>query len=155
MTLTSLYPDQEEGLNAYKKVFGTLQRMTPTDSDIEIVLTPFYDDETNEASYVDVSGRKPNSKDSPLSESLAIEFVPWTQWLGMTISSDTSKDFSELEIISHCLYELTFAGYDEKEIQRQFSSLKSIVDEYKNRTVEKKQKNTESSGDYVPEENDE
>lgn len=155
MTLTSLYPDQEEGLEAYKKVFGFLQDMTPTDSDIEIVLTQCYDDETNEESYVDVSGRKQNNDDFQLTESLAIEFVPWTRWLGMTVSSDTSKQFSELEIISYCLYEMTFVGYDEKEIQRQFSIIKSTVDEYKNMTAEERQKNSKPLDDFLQELNDE
>ncbi len=155
MTLTSLYPDQKEGLEAYEKVFGTLQRMSPTDSDIEIVLSLCYEDETNEVSYVDVSGRKKNSKDSQLTESLALEFVPWTQWLSMTISSETSKHFNELEIISHCLYEMTFVGYDEEKIQRQFSLIQATVDDYKNMTVEERQTNSKPLDDFLQELNDE
>ena len=58
MTFTSLYPDQNESHEAYKKVYDTLQQMTPVESEIEIILQQRYDNATNEKSYVDVSGSK-------------------------------------------------------------------------------------------------
>lgn len=155
MTLTSLYPDQNEGLEAYKKVYGILQQTVPTNSEIEIVLQQCYDDETNEESYFDVSGLKRDSQNLQLTNSLAIEFVPWTEWLGMTVSSDALNQFSELEIISHCLYEMTFVGYDETEIQKQFSIIETTFEEYKNMTKEEKQKNLKSLDDFLKELNDE
>ena len=58
MTFTSLNPDQNESHEAYKKVYDTLQQMTPVESEIEIILQQRYDNATNEKSYVDVSGSK-------------------------------------------------------------------------------------------------
>jgi hypothetical protein len=148
MTLISLYPDQQDGLPAYEKVYLKLQGLMPVESYIEIVLQQCYDDESGEVLYVDVSGRRNENKDQLLTESLAIEFVPWNKWLGMVISEDTLKNFNQLEIISHCLYEMTFAGYDEKEIQRQFSAIRSTVEEYKNMSEEERRKNTKTLDDF-------
>lgn len=67
----------------------------------------------------------------------------------MTLSSNTLKQFSELEIISHCLYEMTFMGYDEKEIQKQLSIIKTTVEEYKNMTAEERQNNSKSLDNFL------
>lgn len=155
MTLTILYPDQNESLPAYEKVHNILLKMEPADSETEIVLQQCYDDETNEESYVDVSGIKKDNQNLQLAESLAIEFVPWVQWLGMTVSSSTLKQFTELEIISHCLYEMTFMGYDEKEIQKQLSDIKTTAEEYENMTPEERKNNSKSLDDFLKELDDE
>jgi len=36
----------------------------------------------------------------------------------MDISEESLADFSEKEIIVHCLYEMTFVGFSEEEIQK-------------------------------------
>lgn len=60
----------------------------------------------------------------------------------MGIDKLTLKEFTELEIIAHCLYELTYAGYDEIEIQEEFDKIKGTQEEYKNLTVEEKKAKT-------------
>ncbi len=147
IVLTNLYPNQKESLTAYEKVYAILLQMEPTDSDIEIVLQQCYDDETNEEIYVAVSGLK---KDNP-TEGLAIEFVPWTEWLGMTVSNDALKQFNQLEIISHSLYEMTFMGFDEIEIQKQLSEIKKTAEEYENMTPEERKNNSTSFEDFLKE----
>ncbi len=119
--------------------------MTPIDSDIRIILEQCFDEESYEESTVDVSGRKFVPDKSNLTESLAIEFVPRSEWLGISIYERTLKSFNELEIICHCLFVMTFAGFEEAEIQDQLSSLKKSVDDYKNMTEDEKQANTKSS----------
>lgn len=143
MTLTNLYPDQLKSIEMYESVFESIQRMTITESDIQIVLQQCNDEENNEESYVDVSGSKKNSNFES-TENLAIEFVPWTEWLGMAVGQETMIEFSELEIVSHCLYEMTFVGFDEEEIQKQFSSINKTVDDCKNMTEDEKQKRSKS-----------
>jgi len=151
LTLVKLYPDQEENIDAYKEIFGKLRGMTPTDSEIQIILEEYFDEESYEESMVDVSGIKFVPNKSNLTESLAIEFVPWSEWLGMSIHARTLKKFNELEIISHCLFEMTFVGFEEEEIHDQFSSLKKSVDDYKNMTEEEKQAKTKSPDEFLEE----
>lgn len=155
ITLTKLYPDQSESLVAYENVYATLLQMKTADSEIEIILKQCYDDETNEESYVDVSGIKKDNQNLQSAESLAIEFVPWAEWLAMTVGSNTLKQFTELEIISHCLYEMTFMGYDEKEIQQQLADINATAKEYENMSPEERKNYSKSLDDFLKELDDE
>jgi len=140
-TFLKLYPDQKEGIENYRLFYEALKFLHSLETDIEIVLYPYYD-ENELLSVVDVSGRnlRPNSKD--ITDGVAIEFTSWNKWLGMSIAPLTVREFSEPEIICHCLNEMTYAGFDQEEIQAEFSKLKSIVDEYKALTPEEKAEQT-------------
>ena len=141
LTLSKLYPDQQESIENYRLVYEALKFLQPVYSDIKIVLYQYYDDD-GQPSVVDVSGINPNPEPEDITNSLAIEFTSWDKWLGMDIASLTLKEFTEQEIACHCLNEMTYAGFDEKEIQTEFTKLKSIVDEYKAMTQEEKAKHT-------------
>lgn len=47
-----------------------------------------------------------------------IEFTPWDEVVNLTISEDTVKHLPVLDIVSHLLYELTFTGYSNSEVQQ-------------------------------------
>ena len=91
---------------------------------------------------MDVSGRKIEEDPNSITDSYAIEFVAWEKWLGMDLAPETTKIFSDLEIIAHCLYEMTFIGYNEEEINDQFEMINDRVEEYKNLTKEEKEEKT-------------
>jgi hypothetical protein len=94
--------------------------------------------------YVDVSGyyTNPAERNDEYSNSLAIEFVAWNEWLGMEIDKKSLTNFTELEIIAHCLNEMTFAGFEQDDIQAQMDHFNRIKDEYENLTPEEKAKRT-------------
>ena len=150
MVLLQLYPDEKKNISAYKQIFNDLKFREPVAGDISIVLSNENDDFDN-SSYVDVSGRDNNPKENAdiLTDALAIEFTPWNEWLGMDIDKNTLQDFTELEIIAHCLYEMTFIDFEEEEIQAEMDKLKDIADEYKNMTEEEKKENTISLDDLL------
>lgn len=151
LTLLNLYPDQNEIIDEYKRVFESLQIIQPVNDEMLIVLTEHecdtYDESKAESTYVDVSGRKPKSEPNSITDSYAIEFVKWENWLGMNLGSETIHHFHELEIIAHCLYEMTFCGYEQDEIQEQFHSIKKTIDDYKHLPDEEKKKKTISLDD--------
>ena len=151
LTLLDLYPDQKEIIEEYRRVFESLQLMQPENDDMLIVLTEYEcdtDDESQPTStYVDVSGRKQEPEPNSLTNSHAIEFVKWQNWLGMNIAPETLENFNDLEIVAHCLYEMTFCGYEQDEIQEQFASIKKSVDDYKHLTEEEKKQQTISLED--------
>lgn len=150
-TLLKLYPDQGKNISAYKEIYVKLQEMKPLKPNMKIVAKQHFAENAEDSDYVEVYGINTNStkrKPTPM----AIEFTPWRKWLGMTIAKSTLKEFNELEIISHCLFEMTFMGYDEKEIQKELSSLKKTSDELKNMTEEERKKgrkNTISLDDFL------
>lgn len=145
LTLLQLYPDQETMLEDYQNVFEKLKFLEPKDNNMSIVLTENESDPENESevrTYVDVSGRKKEKDPNSITDSYAIEFVEWKKWLGMDLAPETTNCFSDLEIIAHCLYEMTFIDYNEGEIKEQFDKINYRVEEYKNLTKEQKKEKT-------------
>jgi len=145
LTLLRLYPDQEIMVDDYQNVFEKLRFLALDEYDMSIVLNEYDcdpDDESEVRTYVDVSGRKKGKELNSMTDSYAIEFVAWEKWLGMDLAPETTKKFSDLEIIAHCLYEITFIGYNEEEIIEQFETINDRVKEYKNLTKEEKEEKT-------------
>jgi len=146
LTLLKLYPDQDKMLDEYRKVYEKLKLTEPADyNELEIILIEYDNDpnfESDKETYVDVSGQKKVPHPNDITNGYAIEFLEWGKWLGMDLAKETIKNFSDLEIIAHCLYEMTFIDYDEEAIQEQFKSLNDNVEEYKKLTEEEKEQKT-------------
>ncbi|WP_310554411.1 DUF6557 family protein [Flavobacterium sp.] len=147
MTLLKLYPDQSESIEAYKKVYGNLQEMKVDINDIKIEIDQEYDDETGDLCFANVYGVNEKSTNE-ITNGVAIEFEPWSKWLGMTISERTCIEFNELEIIAHCLWEMTYMGYDENEIQSELCEIKNVREEYMKLSEEEKKTKTKSIDDF-------
>lgn len=151
LTLLRLYPDHEKMLDEYRNVFEKLKITEPIEYELEIVLTECDSDlifEDDKETYVEVSGRKRIPGPDSITESYALEFLEWNKWLGMDLALETIKNFSELEIIAHCLYEMTFISFDEEEIQEQLKSLNDSVEEFNKMTDEEKKQNTISLEEF-------
>ncbi len=146
--LLQLYPDERKNLSGYQNVFETLIDMHSDDSDILIVVAHHKDDFDGEE-YVAVSGRYANPQNKEQEFSQAIEFTPWSEWLGMEISSESLLDFSELEIICHCLYEMTFVGFDEKIIQEELKEMEKSIEDYENMSDEEKKANSKTLEEFM------
>jgi hypothetical protein len=146
LTLLRLYPDQEKMLDEYRTVFEKLKITEPAEYDeLEIILTEYDCDpnfESDNETYVDVSGQKKIPDPNDITNGYAIEFLEWDKWLGMDLATETTKNFSDLEIIAHCLYEMTFIDFNEEAIQGQLKSLNDRVEEYKQLTDEEREQKT-------------
>ncbi|MFZ2958589.1 MAG: DUF6557 family protein [Candidatus Ozemobacteraceae bacterium] len=146
-TFQKLYPDQEKSCEGYKQVFSELRTIKPVETKMRIVIEDV-PEERNQETYIHVSGKKGNvkiaihskhCKDDGMGnqeESYAIEYTPWEEWLGMSIDLLSSKRYSKVEIIAHCLWEMTFAGFDQASIKEQINELKRRVEEIYNKTEE-------------------
>lgn len=139
-TLLNLYPDEETLIDEYKNVFEKLQNLESTNMDLEIVLTKIGSEESD--FYIDVSGCEKNHDQNSSSNTYSLASTKWDKWLGMNISQSTLNEFNELEIISHCLYEMTFFAFDEDEIQEYLASLEKSMEEYKELSDEEKKAQT-------------
>lgn len=146
LTLLKLYPDQDRMLDEYRNVYEKLKVTEPADYDeLEIILKEYDCDpnfESDKETYVDVSGQKKIPALNDITNGYAIEFLEWDKWLGMDIATETTKNYSDLEIIVHCLYEMTFIDYDEDGIQGQLKTLNDRIEDYKKLTDEEKKQQT-------------
>ena len=138
--LTRLYPEEEKQIDAYRDIFEHLRIMEAEPSDITIRLTTI---ENEGETYVDVDGYYTDGRVDKRSgsDALALDFTPWQQWLGMEVDQSAFTDFTELEIIAHCLYEMTFVSFDQQEIQSKMEDLERTIDEYKNMPPEERKAN--------------
>lgn len=131
--LVASYPDTvPANLLGYQKVFDHLRQLSPTQSTTRIVIRWFDPDpkfnDPDDVGYWEVSGHdeeyaKKEGWDE--SQSMALEFTAWAEWLGMEIGFDTLATLSTSEIVAHCLWEMTFCGFTEQEIGAELA----VVDE--------------------------
>lgn len=60
-----------------------------------------------------------------------------------------SADIRELEIICHCLYEMTFVGFDEKIIQEELKEMEKSIEDYENMSDEEKKANSKTLEEFM------
>jgi len=143
-----LYPDEKDSISQYESVFNDLKSIKPTLTDISIVVSLECDEYDNEE-YINISGyyNNPEDRTDEYSSSLALEFTSWDKWLGMDKKKKSLNDFTEFELISHCLFEMTFVSFDQEEIQAEMDKLKHSADEIKNMSEQEKKEKLKSLDD--------
>jgi DNA gyrase/topoisomerase IV subunit A len=137
ITLLDLYPDQIKNIERYRAVFEELKTINPSPSDITLVIKEVVDDEEEGTTFSEVFGRQSEEE-----HGLALEFKPWDKWLGFSINEQTLKNYNKLEITAHCLYEMTFYGFDEDTIQQQWKEIEDSAKELENMSDEERKANT-------------
>ena len=148
LILLELYPNEEDNISEYEETFNQLLSIPVIDNDMIIEISLVIDD-FDKYEHIDISGRKENEHKDQEEQSIsyALEFTPWSEWLGMTIDDNSIENFTELEIIAHCLFEMTFIGFDEDEIKDEFKLINDKVEEYKQLSEEDKKSKTISLED--------
>ena len=141
LILLELYPDEKDNIAGYQRMFNQLLLLNPKPTEISIVVKWVTDDFDN-TKYVDVSGKYLKPKNAEQKFSQGLEFTPWSEWLAMKITNESLQNFNELEIIAHCLYEMTFVGFEEEEIQEKIQNIETEAEKYKNMTEEERKENT-------------
>lgn len=119
--LFELYPDQKKSEEGYIEVLNSLRHQKPEVNPMLLLVERIEDDGQK---WVSVSGLNTDEI-----QHYAIEFTPWSEWLGMHIHPLSFKEFTPLDILCHCLWEMTWDGFNEKEIQGKFKNLTDIVKE--------------------------
>ncbi len=148
--LIKLYADQEKNLPGYRQVFETLRTIQPVETKIRLVIEDVLDEFTGEY-YASVSGKacaepfdtaqdrlgrsdgalmKDLIPPVPMDEeagnrevSYGLEFTDWAEWLDMEIEPETLSRYAEVDIIGHCLWEMTFFGYSQEDIEKAVEEL--------------------------------
>lgn len=143
-SLLKYYPDEEDAIADYRKVFLNIFQIQPKKNidKWKIVVAPyketFISKEDNEQwtdEGYDIYAKKPKDKNH-----YAIECTPWEEWLSMNIDNNTLKIMSNADIVAHCLYEMTFISFEQEEIQGVITMVKGLVEEIEE-TLEKEKIN--------------
>lgn len=120
--------EHQSNMLAYLGVFEYLKDHKTKDDasvDFEIEITRCKDDFGGQIEYyIDVSGYKDEKY-------VAIEFVPWEQWVKANLTERTINGFTPNEIICYCMQEMTFVSFDENEIQSKMKEIENSINEIK------------------------
>jgi len=115
------YPKDWKGAGngeGFEMVFNNLKEMEPVSRDdgikivIEHVKQEWDDPEIPDEEYEDVGGIDDDG------ERWALDFTPWVKWLGMEIHPESVHSYSPAEIVAHCIWEMTWNGFTEEEIEK-------------------------------------
>lgn len=100
----------------YKEVFYYVTALSSIDSDMRIVISweTDYDDPSDV--YMDVSGRRIDNED--VGERYCLTLTRWSEWLGMDVDPNSLETFTKDQILAQCLFEMTFYGFTEEEIDK-------------------------------------
>ena len=121
--LLRLYPDQKNVIRGYKYVFQTLKNMRPGYNKEGMVID-IRKAGRGKGAYYCVSGL---CTVKGIQQSYALDYTPWSKWLGYEVDKKVLKKLTKEEIAAHCLWEMTFMGFTQIRIRSSLSVLKKRV----------------------------
>ncbi len=137
ITFHTEYCMNNEACEAYFKVFNQLKGLTPEPNhdDFRLVVARVEDGLEPGTYTYDVFGVKPDDNDH-----YALELLPWSKWLSFEVVEKCVEVYGAAAVVAHCLYELTFFGFDasdvEVNIKREIEILNERHREIENGTAE-------------------
>ena len=159
-SLLKAYTDTNKSIDGYESVFKELLELSPkkilNNKNMRIVLKKVHeklDDPTmGTENYIDVCGKdgsivndhlpkgmkRKKDKFGYSEQKFALELIPWEEWLNMKIDNQTLSEYSANDIIAHCIWEMTFFGFDQATIKAQKEEIDRRVKELDNMSEEEK-----------------
>ena len=127
------YPDQKKWIDGYEMVYEKSKTKAPATSKMELFCglaesTFKEDDPFHEVYGVDGTKRE----DGEL-EKFSLALSSWSKWLGSSISESTLNNYTKEEIISHCLFDMTFHGFSEAETKKARKKLDKSIKDHESR----------------------
>lgn len=113
--LKAHYKCAEKDLDGYRELISELLGKKPEFSKYQISIEHVCDGDER---YEHVCGVIPGDE-----QTYGIEFNSREQWLGMHLTEDSLKNYSAEDIITHCLWEMTFFGFTDSQVQKQKDDL--------------------------------
>ena len=102
----------KDGDDEYIHVFGRDGKLLKESSDFE---------------YMDID---PDSDTANTEVTYALEMESWEKWLDMNIETKVMAEFSIVEIVAACLYEMTFLGLTQEKIEEKREELSKRIKDF-------------------------
>lgn len=125
--LVSFYPHMSQTKEKYKTVFESLLSNRPEQNVEEMIIhIDDVDYESEDKSEDGVTEYRVHGKNNSLEWTgyWDISSSNWAGWLGFYINNSLLENFSAEQIVSLCLYEMTWFGFSEKKILSRLENLK-------------------------------
>ena len=114
-----------EFVDLHEHVYVQLLMLDPEPSDVVLDVTEVED------WPADVYGIAPGTK-----ERLGLCLTRWEEWLGMEVAPSALERFPAPEIIAHCIWEMSFNGYEQDRIARFREDLERMADAARQGTLD-------------------
>jgi hypothetical protein len=119
----------QENHQGYNKVQDILANIEPVETEytihVDYVEEEFGRPLEDYEKYHHVFAKKEGEPDMTYS----LGFSPWAEWAGCTIAKETLKKYKKADIVTHCIYDMTFYGWTEEETQKQAKELQERIDD--------------------------
>lgn len=135
--LVEAYPEEAERVHRYSAVYERLVSLEPVACDLVLRIEPRKDDHEE---WLEVYGEDGSLREDGELERFALELMPWSKWLGVAVPEELRREVGDAEVLAHCLYEMTFAGFDEETVQAEVEELSRRVRELEQMTPEEREK---------------
>lgn len=110
-----LYPKEKRQKKKAREALEYIKSLKPIASKMRIEIEYC---EAEEGHYHEVLGKDGTLRPDGPEERYDISLVDWDEWLGIEIDPLTQNNYSELAILCHCLYEMTWYGYSMAKIKK-------------------------------------
>ena len=112
----------------YLRAIKIMKLLEPLESAMRLYINQ---GSSEDEAWLEVSGRDgtPSEHNENEEEEYALELTAWEKWLGMEISGDTLKKYSESVILVECLAEMTYNGFSPTETEDERQKLLAIFAE--------------------------
>jgi hypothetical protein len=151
------YPDAARSLEGYRCTLGKLRALAPFESNMRIILKEAFEEGLNDQPSIEVVGRNGQlnrdqadfrhlsySVDSEYATSetdFCLSFEPWKYWLGMRIDAGTLSRFTPPQIAAHCLWDMTFHGFEQWQVKEVMEEINRRADEVAAMSEEERKRN--------------
>jgi hypothetical protein len=110
-----LYPKEKRRRKSARGAFDYIRSRQAAPCAMRICLEYRVDEEEG---YHDVLGRNGSLREDRQGERFGLFLMDWDEWLGMEIEAKTIEKYSELDILCHCFWEMTWCGYSMEKVNR-------------------------------------
>lgn len=109
-----LYKEEiEKSIKPFQMVYDHLKGMKAIPQDeYTLIVEKVADLIDKDITFNDVSAIDEKTKTR-----VGLDFYEWEHWLACPISEKTLQEYTELDVICHCLWEMTFYGFEEDKIK--------------------------------------
>jgi hypothetical protein len=117
----------DENIDGYKQTLKDLRRTVPSKSTmrlrLQLIPAEHFDDhpDWDTEPYIAVDGIDKTN------QVWGLDFMNWSKWLASDIEAETLVNYGGLFILAHCLWEMTFHGFTQKEITKISKELSNRV----------------------------
>lgn len=123
--ILKLYPKMKKNAVKFNKVYEHLLNLPIKKSNFSLLIESVEDTIEKEIAKAENNTSKTNffynivrgiKENDDLPYNLMV--TDWSEWLGMEFLPESIENYSEIDLASHCLWELTYCGFEPKDSQK-------------------------------------